>query len=172
MIDRNTPRTMRESEVEMTELVLPNDANTLGNALGGRVMHWIDIAAALAAARHCRRQVVTASVDRVDFLHPVRVGQVICVRARVNHVSRTSMEVGVKAESENLLTGERRHTASAYTTFVALDDLGHPTPVPPLELETDEDRRRFEEGKARREQRLAEIRRRAAEKTAREAGKS
>ena len=156
---RLEPRTPRASQVEMTELVLPNDANTLGNILGGKVLHLIDIAAALAAHRHCRRQVVTASMDRVDFLHPVRVGQVMMLKARVNSVSRTSMEVGVKVEAENLMTGERRHTASAYATFVALDELGHPTQVPPLDLETDEDRRRQEEGSARRELRMAEIRR-------------
>lgn len=141
----------------MTELVLPNDANTLGNVLGGKVLHLVDIAAALAAHRHCRRQVVTASMDRVDFLHPVRVGQVMTLRARVNYVARTSMEVGVKVEAENLMTGETRHTASAYATFVALDDLGKPVPVPPLALESEEDRRREAEGRARREHRLGEI---------------
>lgn len=159
---RQEPKSPRDSQVEMTELVLPNDANTLGNVLGGKVLHLIDIAAALAAHRHCRRQVVTASMDRVDFHHPVRVGQVMTLRARVNYVARTSMEVGVKVEAENLMTGERRHTASAYTTFVALDDLGRPTQVPPLALETDEDRRRHADAQARREHRLAEIQRRDA----------
>ena len=168
---RREPKTPRSSQVEMTELVLPNDANTLGNVLGGKVLHLIDIAAALAAHRHCRRQVVTASMDRVDFLHPVKVGQVMMLRARVNSVSRTSMEVGVKVEAENLMTGETRHTASAYATFVALDDLGRPTRVPPLEPETDEDRRRMEEGSARRELRMAEIRRKS-ERVARTEGRS
>ena len=98
-------------------------------------------------------------MDRVDFHHPVKIGQVMTLRASVNFVSRTSMEVGVKVLAENLMTGETRHTASAYATFVALDDLGHPTPVPPLEPVTDDDRRRMEEGQARRELRMAEIRR-------------
>ncbi|MEZ4651268.1 MAG: acyl-CoA thioesterase [Candidatus Eisenbacteria bacterium] len=153
------PKHPSDSQVEMTELMLPNDANTLGNVLGGKVLHLVDIAAALAAHRHCRRQVVTASMDRVDFHHPVKIGQVMTLRASVNFVSRTSMEVGVKVLAENLMTGETRHTASAYATFVALDDLGHPTPVPPLEPVTDDDRRRMEEGKARRELRMSEIRR-------------
>ena len=144
----------------MVELVLPNDANTLGNILGGKVMHLVDIAAAIAAHRHCRKQVVTASMDRIDFLHPVKVGELIILKSSVNYVSRTSMEVGVKVLSENLRTGEQRQTASAYSTFVALGDDGKPATVPGLILDTDEDRRRFTEGEARRQIRLEEIRRR------------
>jgi acyl-CoA hydrolase len=141
----------------MTELVLPNDANILGNVLGGKVLHLIDIAAAICAHRHCRRQVVTASMDRVDFLHPVRMGQVMVLQASVNYVGKTSMEVGVKVEAEDLMTGAREKTASAYTTFVALDELGKPAPVPPLTREGAEQERRFREGAARREQRLREL---------------
>lgn len=141
----------------MTELALPNDANILGNVLGGKVLHLIDIAAAICAHRHCRSQVVTASMDRVDFLHPVKMGHVMILHASVNYVGRTSMEVGVKVESEDLMTGLRQKTASAYTTFVALDERGKPVPVPPLVLEGADQERRFREGAARREQRLAEL---------------
>lgn len=141
----------------MTELVLPNDANILGNVLGGKVLHLIDIAAAICAHRHCRRQVVTASMDRVDFLHPVRMGQVMVLQASVNYVGKTSMEVGVKVEAEDLMTGAREKTASAYTTFVALNEQGKPAPVPSLIREGAEQERRFREGAARREQRLREL---------------
>jgi len=149
------PKPVSDSQVEMVELILPNDANPIGTASGGKILHLIDMAAAIAAMRHCRRQVVTVSFDEVDFLYPVRVGDLVILKAAVNFVGRTSMEIGVKVVSENPKTGERRHTASAYTTFVALDDLNHPTPVPPLRLETDEDRRRNEQGRLRREHRVA-----------------
>ncbi|MFN8546707.1 MAG: acyl-CoA thioesterase [Candidatus Eisenbacteria bacterium] len=144
----------------MVELVLPNDANTLGNILGGKVMHLVDIAAAIAAHRHCRRQVVTASMDRIDFLHPVKVGELIILKASVNFVARTSMEVGVRVLSENLKTGEQRKTASAYSTFVALGEDGRPAAVPGLLLATEEDRRRSAEGAERRRLRMEEIARR------------
>lgn len=150
------PRTVLESRVEMVELVLPTDANPLGSLLGGKVMHLMDIAAAIAAHRHCRRPVVTASMDRVDFIHPVRVGQLVIVQASVNHAAHTSMEVGVKVHSEDLNTGDRLHTASAYATFVALGPSGRPAPVPPLRPETEEDGRRFREAEARRAVRLRE----------------
>jgi acyl-CoA hydrolase len=146
----------------MVELVLPNDANPLGTILGGKVMHLIDIAAAIAAQRHCRRPVVTASIDRVDFLHPIRVGQLIILKASVNHAAHTSMEVGVRVESEDPQTGDRLHTASAYATFVALGPSGRPTQVPPLRLRTEEDRRRFDEASVRRETRLRDREARAA----------
>lgn len=146
----------------MVELVLPNDANPLGNVLGGTVLHLIDIAAAIAAHRHCRQQVVTASMDRVDFLHPVKIGQVMILNASVNYVARTSMEVGVRVVAEDLKTGERRHTASAFATFVALDEGGKPIPVPGLMQETDEERRRFRDGAERRRLRLAELDRKRA----------
>ncbi|RMD87166.1 MAG: acyl-CoA thioesterase [Calditrichaeota bacterium] len=146
------------SKVEMTEIVLPNDANTLGNVLGGKVMHMIDIACAIAASRHCRRPVVTASMDHLDFLHPIKVGELIIIKASVNRVFRTSMEVGAKVWSENLLTGEVRHTSSAYLTFVALDENNCPVEVPQVIPETEEEKRRWEEAAIRRENRLKERR--------------
>jgi acyl-CoA hydrolase len=150
------PKPVSESRVEMVELVLPNDANPRGTILGGKVMHLMDIAAAIAAHRHCRRAVVTASMDRVDFWHPVRVGQLLIIQASVNHVARTSMEVEIKVHSEDLASGDRLHTASAYATFVALGPSGRPTQVPPLLPETDEDRRRFRDAEARLALRLKE----------------
>lgn len=144
-----------QSRTEMVEVVLPNDGNVLGNILGGRVMHLIDIAAAIAAHRHSSRHVVTASVDYLDFRSPIRVGELIILKSSVNRVFRTSMEVGVKVFSENVLSGERKHTSSAYLTFVAIDERGRPCVAPPLILETDEDRRRHREASERREIRLA-----------------
>jgi acyl-CoA hydrolase len=122
------------SRVEMVEVVLPQDANVLGDILGGRVMHLVDIASAIAAHRHSNSHVVTASVDYVDFRNPIRIGELIILRARVNRVFHTSMEIGVKVFSENVLTGERKHTTTAYVTFVAIDENGRPRPVPPLIL--------------------------------------
>lgn len=146
---------VRQSQVEMVEVVLPNHANPLGNILGGRVMHLIDIAAAIAAHRHSNSYVVTASVDHVDFRTPIRVGELIVLKSSVNRVFRTSMEVGVKVFAENVLTGERKHTSSAYVTFVAIDEQGNPKPVRPVNCETPTERRRFEEAGIRREWRLA-----------------
>ncbi len=143
------------SRSEMTEAVLPNDANILGKMLGGRVMHLIDIAGALAACRHSNSQVVTASVDYLDFRWPIAVGEFIVLKASVNRVFRSSMEVGVKVFAENILTGERKHTSSAYLTYVALDMNRRSHPAPPLILETEEDRRRFREAGERRDLRLA-----------------
>jgi acyl-CoA hydrolase len=143
------------SSSEFVEAVLPNDANPLGNMLGGRVMHLIDMAGALAAHRHSNSIVVTASVDYLDFRFPIRVGEWIVLKSSVNRVFHTSMEVGVKVFSENILTGERKHTSSAYVTYVAIDQNREPHPVPPLILETEEDRRRFREAGERRRYRLA-----------------
>lgn len=154
-----------DSRVERAEIVLPNDANTLGNVLGGRVMHWIDVSAAMCAARHSRRVAVTASMDEIDFHSPVKVGEFVHLVAQVNFVARTSMEVGVTVEAENPITGERRLTGQGYLTFVALDEEGRPTPVPPLRLETEEERARFEAGWARRERRLARRRSSATQET-------
>lgn len=142
------------SRTEMTELVLPQDANILGNILGGRVMHLIDIAGAIAAHRHCRRQVVTASVDHLDFLNPVRVGELIVLEAHVNRAFRTSVEVGVEVFSEDSTAGVRKHTTTAFLTFVALDDTGKSVPVPPLIPKTNEERRRYRQAGARRESRM------------------
>jgi len=138
----------------MTQLVLPNDTNRLGNLLGGQLMHWIDLAAAIAASRHTRRICVTASVDELNFLQPVKAGEVVILRASVNRVFRTSMEVGVKVLSENLLTGEVRHANSAYLTFVSIDDAGNPVAAPKLRAESADEQRRFEDALRRREQRL------------------
>ena len=149
-------RTVAASKVEMTEIVFPNDANPLGNVMGGRVMHWIDICAAVAAGRHARSPVVTASVDKIDFLRPVRVGGILVLRASVNYAHRTSMEVGVKVLHEDRQTGARKHVASAYLTFVSLDPATRqPRLVPPVLPQTAEEKRRFEAGKQRRAQRLA-----------------
>lgn len=146
----------RMSAVEMTEVVLPNDANPLGNMLGGRLLHLIDMAAAVAAARHSGRPCVTASFDSVDFLTPVHVGEVCILRAKVTWTGRTSIEVAVDVYAENLLTGTRRHTTTAFTTFVAIDPgTGKPAEVPPVLPESDEEKRLFDEGKLRREQRMA-----------------
>ena len=138
----------------MVELVLPNDANTMGNVLGGRVLHWIDLAAAIVAHRHCRTEAVTASMDEVSFLAPIRVGQLAVIGARMTWVGRTSMEIRVDVQSEDLLTGERRQTSTAYLTFVAVDGNGHPTDVPPLLLETEDEKREAQAAEGRREARL------------------
>jgi acyl-CoA hydrolase len=148
-------RPVRESVSEYSEIALPNDANPLGNLLGGRVMHLVDLAGAIAASRHSRLPVVTASVDYMTFLHPVHIGQLVMLKSQVNRVFRTSMEVGVKVWVEDLHSGERRHTSSAYLTFVALGPNNQRVPVPPVLPETEEERRRYEEAGARREWRLA-----------------
>ncbi len=148
-------KTVRESISEYSELALPNDANGLGNVLGGKVMHLVDLAAAMAAMRHARRPVVTASVDSLHFLHPVRIGQLIVLRSSVNRVFRTSMEVGVHVETETLMTGEKLHTCSAYLTFVALNVDGKAAAVPPVIPETETELRRYREAGERREYRLA-----------------
>lgn len=147
-------RPVRESVSEYSEIALPNDANPLGHLLGGRVMHLVDLAGALAASRHSRRPVVTVAVDHMTFLSPVHIGQLLVLRSSVNRVFRTSMEVGVRVTVEDLRTGSVRHTSSAYLTFVALDDEGRPTPVPPVIPETPEEKRRFEEAGERRRYRL------------------
>jgi acyl-CoA hydrolase len=143
-----------ESISEYSELALPNDANGLGNLLGGKVMHLVDLAGAMAAMRHARRPVVTASVDSLHFLHPVRIGQLLVLRSSVNRVFQTSMEVGVQVETENLMTGEKLHTCSAYLTFVALDSAGKPTCVEPVIPESEAEKRRYREAGERREYRL------------------
>ena len=140
--------------VEMTEIVLPNDANTLGNILGGKVMHLIDIACAIAASRHCQRPVVTASIDYLDFKHPIKVGELIIIKASLNRAFHTSMEIGAKVFSENITTGERQHTSSAYLTFVALGDNGKPVPVPEYQPESPDEVRRWQQAEIRRQHRL------------------
>ena len=156
---RTTMRPVRASQVEMTELVLPNDTNRLGNLLGGRLMHWIDIAAAIAASRHTKRVCVTASVDELHFHNPVKQGEVVVLRASVNRVFRTSLEVGVSVTTENTLTGGRAHTNTAYLTFVAIDDDGKPVVAAPVKAETAVEKRRFRDAARRREVRLLHRRR-------------
>jgi acyl-CoA hydrolase len=146
------PRKVTDSRSEMTELVLPNDANTLGNLLGGRLMHYIDLVGAIAAYRHARAHVVTASMDHIDFIAPVHVGDLLILKSTLNRAFRTSMEVGVKVWVEHTVDGTLRHVASAYLTFVAVDPQGRRVRVPPLETETGEDKRRYHDAGRRREQ--------------------
>jgi acyl-CoA hydrolase len=148
-------RRVSDSASEYSELALPNDANGLGNLLGGKIMHLVDLAGAIAATRHCRNLVVTASVDHMDFIHPVRLGQWVRLRSSVNRAFRTSMEVGVKVWVEDLIRGGQQHVSSAYLTFVAIDAEGRGVPVPPLIPEAEEEQRRYEEAGARREYRLS-----------------
>jgi acyl-CoA hydrolase len=138
----------------MTELVLPNHTNQLGNLLGGQLMHWIDICAALASAKHSQRVCVTASVDRIDFHHPVKLGNVVTLIASVNRAFRTSMEVGVKVFAESHTQGTRIHTNTAYLTFVSVDENGKPVETFEIVPETDDEKRRFEEALQRRKNRL------------------
>jgi acyl-CoA hydrolase len=153
------PRPVRDSQSEMNEIVLPNDTNPLGFLLGGRLMHWIDLAGALAAHRHSRSYAVTASIDHMDFLTPVHVGDLVVLRSSVNRVFTTSMEVGVQVIVENFLLEECKHVSSAYLTFVAVDKAGHHVKVPPVIPETDDQKRRYEDAGRRREIRRAELQR-------------
>src|SRR5690349_9538333 len=144
-----TPKRASESATEMVQVVLPNDANPLGFILGGTVMHLIDIAGAIAGHRHTRSLLVTAAVDGLQFLHPIKVGDLIILKSCVTCVFQTSLEVEVQVFSEETLTGRRQRTSHAYLTFVAIDQHGGRVPVPPLLLETDEERRVAEEARAR-----------------------
>ena len=156
----NISKTVKESQVIMHELVLPNDTNLLGNILGGRVMHFMDICAAMSAYKHARRPVVTASVDHLDFLAPAKKGDIVILRSSVNYIHKTSMEVGVRIEAETPLTGEVRHTATAYLTFVALNDNNKPMKIPDILPETEKEKYRYNEGAKRslvRRKRLKEI---------------
>lgn len=155
-------RSAAESESEMTELVLPNDTNTLGNLLGGRLMHFIDLVGAMAAYRHGRTHVVTASMEHIDFIAPVHVGDLLILKSRVNRAFNTSMEVGVKVWVENTIAGTHRHVGSAYLTFVAVDVQGRRVPVPELKPETEDEKRRYEDAGRRRELRERELARKRA----------
>lgn len=150
-----TAKPVSASKVTMTQLVLPSHTNALGSVFGGTIMSWMDIAAAICAQRHSNKEVVTASIDRLDFVAPVYKGWVVNLKASVNFASRTSMEIGVRIDAENPRTGETFHTASAYMTFVALGSNGKPIEIPELTLESDEDHRRNQSAKVRREYRLA-----------------
>src|SRR5919109_4946799 len=148
----------RESEAIMTELMMPNHANIMGNVFGGHILSLVDRVAAVAAIRHARKPCVTVSVDKVDFREPIHVGELVTAYARVNFAGRTSMEVGVKIIAENVLTGERRHTNSCYVTYVALDDKGVPTQVPPIVPETPDEKRRYDRAAKRRATRVMDRR--------------
>lgn len=161
-----TPRPVRESQSMLAELALPGDANNWGFLLGGKVMHLVDICGALAAMKHARCPVVTASADSINFLHPVHMNQLITLKSSVNRVFTTSLEVGVKVLVEDVMSGEVRHTTSAYLTFVAVDEHGRPVPVAPVIPESEEEKRRYEEAGSRREYRLA-LRRKSRQKAAR-----
>lgn len=147
---------MSESQSTMTELMMPHHANNLGHVFGGVVLSLVDRVAAVASIRHARQPCVTVSVDRVDFREPIHLGELVTARANVNYVGRTSLEVGVRVEAENLITGVRRHTNSCYTVFVAIDRDGRPVPVPPVAPETDEQKRWYRAAEERRRRRLEE----------------
>jgi acyl-CoA hydrolase len=151
----NEKKAVSLSQVIMTQLVLPSHTNSLDTVFGGTVMSWIDICAAIAAQRHSNREVVTASIDQLNFIAPIKRGWVVNLKASVNFTSRTSMEVGVRVDAENPKTSEMFHTASAYLTFVALGSDGKPTTVPALELSGDVEKRRFAAAEKRRRERLA-----------------
>ncbi len=142
-------KTPSESAIEMREMVMPHHTNPQNTVFGGTVMSWIDIAAAMVAARHCGRPVVTAHISDIDFIAPIKMGYHVLIQASLNYVGRSSMIVGVKVTSENPYTGESRTTTKAYLTFVALDDLSRPIEVPELKIETEDEIRRFENAKKR-----------------------
>ena len=150
------PRTVADSQSVLVQWMGPTDANSAGYVHGGTVMKLCDEVAGLAAVRHSRLRVVTAAVDRMTFLLPIHVGELVTLRASVNAVWRTSMEVGVRVEAESPRKGEIRHTNSAYLTMVALDDDGRPAPVPPLLSESEDELRRAQDAQLRRANRLAE----------------
>jgi acyl-CoA hydrolase len=152
------PKHPRESETVMSELMMPQHANIMGNVFGGVILAIADRVAAVAAIRHAGKQCVTVSVDKVDFKEPIHVGELVTAYARVNFAGRTSMEVGVKVIAENVLTGEKRHTNSCYVTYVALDDEGVPTAVPPIVPETADEKRRYDRAAKRRASRVMDRR--------------
>jgi acyl-CoA hydrolase len=149
-------RPVRDTQHDTAQLMMPQHANVLGHVFGGVVLSMMDTTAAVSAIRHARLACVTVSVDRVDFREPIHVGDLVLMKSSVNYVGRTSMEIGVRVETENLLTGVKRHTNSCYLTFVAVDRNGRPVPVPPLKPETPDEIRRYEAAKQRRERRLQE----------------
>src|SRR5437870_4484397 len=160
-------KAVKESQHETSELMMPGDANNLGHVFGGVIMSMMDKCAAISAFRHCRSPVVTASIDRVDFREPIHLGDLVVMKSSVNFVGRTSMEVGVRVEAEELMTGRRRHTNSCYLTFVAVDKQGRPIEVPELRPETEHEVRRHMAAHERRRRRLEE---RQAEERVKEHG--
>ena len=159
-------RTVASTQSEMTEIILPNDTNTLGHLLGGRLMHFIDLTGAMAAYRHARTHVVTAAMDHIDFIRPVHLGDLVTLKSSVNRAFTTSMEVGVKVWAENTRTGSVAHVASAYLVFVAVDEHGSRLRVPQAQPETANEVRRYEDALRRREHREAESQRRREERMA------
>ncbi len=145
------PRSPKDSRSTVSEMLMPQHVNNLGHVFGGVILSMVDRAAAVAAMRHAGKPCVTVSIDRVDFREPIYSGELVTCSAQVNYVGRTSMEVGVRVDAENLLTGRKRHTNTCFLTFVAIDGAGRPVPVPPLQLETEEEEQRFREGRRRRE---------------------
>ncbi len=164
-------KTPSESAIETYQIMMPSHSNPswkdgkveLGTVNGGAILNLIDNVAGIVALRHCRTRVVTASIDSMSFLSPVHVGELLILKASVNYVGKTSLEVGVRVETENLRTGERRKTGTAYLTFVAISETGKPIPVPPLKPKTEEEKRRWEEAKRRREERLKTIKKQKKE---------
>jgi acyl-CoA hydrolase len=159
--DSRLTRTVLASQHETSEIMMPHHANNLGHVFGGAILAMMDKTAAVAAIRHARLTVVTVSIDRVDFREPIHVGDLVIVKASVNGTGRTSMEVGVRVEAEDMLTGTRRHTNTAYLTFVAIDRNGRPVAIPPITPEREIDVRRYEAARERRRRRLEEQRDRA-----------
>src|SRR3989304_37457 len=155
-------KTPSESLTTVSRIMMPMDANVAGNVFGGTILRLIDEVASIVAFRHARKNVVTASIDRMDFLGSVYIGDLLRLNASINYVHRTSMEIGVRVEAENPLTGQVRHTGTCFLTYVALDKDRHPTPLPPIAPETEEDKRRLAEAKLRRDLRLQQIGKRDA----------
>lgn len=147
-------KTVSESQVEMTEIVMPQDTNSLGTIFGGRVMQWMDIAAAICGFRHCRTAVVTASVDALSFHCPIKIGEIVSIKASVNYTGKTSMEIGVRVDCEDPITGQKKHASSAYFTFVATNNIGRPISVPTLKPVSKVEQRRYKDAEKRRELRL------------------
>ena len=160
-------KTVRDSQHETSRMMMPEDSNNLGHVFGGVILAMMDTTAAVAAIRHARQICVTASIDRVDFREPIHLGDLVVMKASVNYVGRTSMEIGVRVEAEDLIAGNRRHTNSCYMTFVAVDRNGRPAEIPGLVPETEQERRRYAAAQERRRRRLEE---RAAEQQAVESG--
>ena len=148
---------VKDSHVIMHELILPNDTNNLGNIFGGKVMQYMDLCAAMSAYKFARTAVVTASVDRLDFLAPATVGDMLILKSSVNYAHKTSMEIGVRIDAENVKTGQRRHTASAYLTFVSLGEDGKPQKISDIIPESKDEKRRYQEGKERHAQRIKRL---------------
>ncbi len=166
----STSKRVQDSAITLSQFMNPEHANSLGNVHGGVILKLCDECGGIVASRHARRPAVTVAIDSVTFHHPVRVGQLLMLHGRITYVGRTSMEVEVMVEAEDLLTGEITHTNSAYFIYVALDDRGRPTPVPRLELTTQEERQRFEEGRERQRLRLEKARRQRASAQAQRTG--